>query len=346
MTFTAFNAKTASTNTFVNRTSTTGFNAPEVPDADGENYVQLVLLQRKRTEGKDSDDDCRQRIQGPDGRQVIVNRVLFDLVGVIVNGQCYPDYTGKQKLPKPGTQEFRALMNTPSGLKVRSLYAGGLDQLKQLIKDGDIPMSMETLEAAIEKNTLNNLLGTMGAFLDAAGLIETKELTIGQAMMGGQTINVSMLSEGMGDTFAEGIRKLRGKFNFQNVALTVTTATTFTATDLTPNGRVQTTYTPDEVYFEWSKVEGQRGATEVVLNPDYAISGAKFSLGTTTAKGTEDLVRRGVTARHDGAAAAVVDRSNTRDLARQGSQARAFGGPVKTNGAGVPAGMVEIDDTL
>ena len=311
----------------------TGFTPAVAPE---EGTVQVVLLQRKGTE-KDGSSDPRQRVQGrdgsPDGGRR--NQVLMDLVGVIVDGVCYPDYSGKTKLPKLGSDEFKALAARPCGIKVKSIYASGQAELRQAIVDGYLNVcTLEQYDKAVENNTVNTLFGTAGAALDALGLMETQEWTIGDILFGSKSISVNLLKDGEGDAYATSFTDLRGHFGFANVAFAVTMGDTLQATDLTVNGITTPTYSPDGVYFEWTKVAGPMGRPTYKLDPVYAISGAKFATGSTSAANASDLARRSMSAAHEGASTAVSNRST----ARQDSMKR-----MATAGQNVGAGAGAFD---
>lgn len=317
-----------------------GFTPVEAP-ADS---VQVIVLQRKRT-GDDNESDPRQRQPGRNGTNasVIRNQVLLDLVGVIVDGVCYPDYTGKNKLPEFGSQEYIDLVSRPCGIKVEAMYAGGIAKLRKAIIDKvpGLPFTLEQLDKAEATNTLNQLLTTSGAALRALGLMEVQEWTIGDILFGSKTLSVQLLGDGEGDAYAEGFSKLRGKFGFPNVAFVASMGRTLQATELTTNGIITPTYTPDGLFFEWVKVPGAQGRVSYELDAEFAISGAKFAMGSTTAASASELARRSMSSQHEGAAQSTDFRSKTRIAGRNAQLLNAMNAGQRAP-EGVVAGIEDL----
>lgn len=250
----------------------TGF-VPVVAPATG--TVQVVLLQSKRTE-KNGDSDPRpkstDRYGNFDGTR---NQVIMDLVGVVVDGVCYPGHTEATKLPELGSEEYLELIARPCGIRVEALYSGGVAKIRAaMVKGVPMPFDLATLDKAVSTGTVSNLFRTAGAALRALGLIETQEWTIGDILFCGKSITVNLLAAGEGDAYAAGFTELRGTFGFPSVAFVASMGTTLQATDL--NGRPS--YTASRVYFKWHLVAGVMGRQVYKLDPAYAISGASFAI--------------------------------------------------------------------
>ncbi len=344
-------SKRSASNGILNRNSS-GFVPAKAP-ATG--TVKVVLLQRKST-GDNGESDPRQRTPGRNGgMDTVRNQVLLDLVCVYLNKldaegnnvldkdgnevlECFPDFTGKNPLPRIGTPEFKHLMTRPIGIFVDAMFADQIEELRNAILDGaPLPFSVEDLDEAVRNNTLNQLLTTDGATLRALGLMPRQEWTLGDILFGSKTLSVQMLADGEGDAYATSFTELRGTLGFPNVAFIANIGNTLVGTELTPNGVLTPTYTPDGVYLDWVEVPGPQGRRDYKLNPAGAISGAKFAVGVTTAANASELARRGVGSQHQGQVQSTSYRTNLRDANKVRGLRDALGGGQRGPNA-VPAG--------
>jgi hypothetical protein len=249
-------------------------------------------------------------------------QVLMDLVGVVVDGVAYPDVTGKNPLPHPSTDEFKAMMAKGTGLFVETIYEGGENALRKMVADGDLPaVNSAELETAIQAGNVASLINAQT--LRDWGIIERKEFTLGDILFGSKTIQVNLLSDNLGDAYAASFLRLRGVLNFANVAFKAQVSPTITVAKLSPNGKEQPTYTV-EAYFPWKDGE---------LNEEYSLNGKLFTAGIAGAKDTATLARKSAAAYIEGNAAAVDARSRLKELQLQrATQAGQEMSPVPTSG--------------
>lgn len=358
MAITPFNAKTSASNNLRRDLGNT-FVAKPTPEGDG--FVQLALLFRQ----SDSRASIFQTEPGQDGRNRETSRMLAQVVGIfgpetdaegkfVVNdkGECkdvpYPDFTGDRQFPHIDSPAYDELMARKSPIKVRCVYAEGLEKLRQYAKAGKVPgLSAEHLAEVEASNGLNNLLNSMGAVLRRLpGVVSEEYLTYGQLMSTLVTVQLTMLDTLEKEAFREEFATLRSELGFNNVCLYVTVGTTWNATQLTPRGERQTTYTPSSFHFEWTMVSGDRGMQVARLSRAHAISGNEFALGTSTDTGLAQAMQTDARARERGARNNVDQKRDMRDLQGKSRMVNAFGGPIKTSGSGTPADMVEIDELL
>ena len=357
--FTAFNAKATPSNNLLRRDGNT-FVAKPTPEGDG--FVLLALLFRQ----SDARTSIFQTEPGLDGRNRETSRMLAQVVGIfgpetndkgefVVNDKGesqdvpYPDFTGDRQFPHIDSPAYDELMGRKSPIKVRCVYAAGLEKLRQYAKAGKVPgLSAEHLADVEASNGLNNLLNSMGAVLRRLpGVVSEEFLTYGQLMSTLVTVQLTMLDPLEKDAFREDFATMRSELGFNNVCLYVTVGCTWNATQLTPRGERQTTYTPSSFHFEWTMVPGDRGMQVARLSRAHAISGNEFALGTSSDSGLGDAMQTDARARERGARGNVDQKRGMRDFQKKGSMINAFDGTVKpSNGAGVPAGMVEIDEAL
>jgi hypothetical protein len=249
------------------------FTAPTMPDVS--TLVPVILLQRKGTSA-DGSTDPRQLASKKDG--TVRQAVLMNLVAVSVEieGQkvYFPDVTEQFKMPAPGTPELKELLAKPSGLFVEALFKPDLDRLRADLVAGHIDMNftVQALDAAIAENKLNSILPPM-ATLKALGYVTKQSWTIADVMFGQKTINVQLLSEDLGDAYADGFDKLRKRFGFPNVAFKCYIDPILTVTELSSGFSYSVT-----VYFMWANNE---------LDPAFALSGKPFSTPYSVGKQIE-----------------------------------------------------------
>jgi hypothetical protein len=280
------------------------------------NCVKADILLRKRT--KDGDRDPRQRdTSGP--ANAVRNQYLFDLVGIHlkVNGEWLrlPDPSGVSKLPPLGTPEYRVLMNTGTGIYVESLYADGLETLRQAIVDGDIPFSLEEFDKLLEGGNLNAIMSTQGATLRALGLMRREEMLVRDILFGSKTLSVTMLKTEVADRFSEEFISISEEVNFQNVAFTVALHNLLTVTELSPRGIVTPTFS-GEVHMKWTP-DGKIDRTS-------AYSGAAYSFAATNSKNVGEVSVRASAANALGQSQSIDRRRSGRVLGEQ----RAFGADI------------------
>lgn len=82
---------------------------------------------------------------------------------------------------------FKELVDHPSGVYVESVSASGIHQLREASANDvpGIPFTMEELDTALSNGSVNQLLIAQGGVLRSLGLIEHRELTIGEVVFAG-----------------------------------------------------------------------------------------------------------------------------------------------------------------
>jgi len=281
--------------------------------------VDIVGLARKAS--------SRDSILQTDANGKIRQQVLIDIVGIAlpvldehgnqmlddkgnVIKQCYPDHTGRYKLPDPESEAFEKLMNRPSGIIVKSIMNKGIEKLRGLVTKNFLPgITLEAFNKAVNDGSLMTLLGTRGAFLSSIdGIYEEIEWTLGEIMGGGtKTVSISFFGE-EGSVFEESFEDLQQKhIRFQNIAFAMKVSPVLYATQLKSN----ISYQADETHFYYTNNDGK---TKYMLDPKAAFSGKVYGVQTVAVNDARALAEVGTTLQYN----------RNRDAINQGSAQREY----------------------